>query len=335
MIDRFSQLRIAVLGDFFLDRYLLVAPEKDEPSLETGLTAYQVIGRRQSPGAAGTVARNLKTLGVGEVMVLGMTGLDGEGFELREELRKIKVDTQHLLVVPEIITPCYLKPMRLGREETEINRLDIKNHNPCPAWVVDYLLKTVGKLADTVDAVMVLDQVTEPETGVVTRVMRERLAKIGSEKHKAIFFADSRARITDFSNLIVKCNHYEAVGRFYPEYERIVGSNLEPPEELVLECAKRMEETTRRPLFITLGERGIYVVENGKLTHVPAFKVEGPIDICGAGDAVSSGIVASICAGASLSEAARIGNAVASITIRQLGSTGTATPELLRAVLGW
>ena len=34
---RYSKLRIAVVGDFFLDRYLLIDPSKAETSIETGL----------------------------------------------------------------------------------------------------------------------------------------------------------------------------------------------------------------------------------------------------------------------------------------------------------
>ena len=57
----------------------------------------------------------------------------------------------------------------------------------------------------------------------------------------------------------------------------------------------------------------------------------GPIDIVGAGDAATSGIVTALLAGADELEAAELGNLVASITIRQLGTTGTATPDQLRA----
>ena len=34
--------KIVVAGDFCLDKYIYVDAERDEPSVETGLTAYQV-----------------------------------------------------------------------------------------------------------------------------------------------------------------------------------------------------------------------------------------------------------------------------------------------------
>ena len=67
LLQEFPRKKILVLGDFFLDRYLEIDAALDEPSLETGLTAYQVVGTRLSPGAAGTVANNLVALGVGHI----------------------------------------------------------------------------------------------------------------------------------------------------------------------------------------------------------------------------------------------------------------------------
>ena len=55
LLSRFAGLSVLVVGDFFLDKYLVLDPALDEPSLETGLDARQVVERRCMPGAAGTV----------------------------------------------------------------------------------------------------------------------------------------------------------------------------------------------------------------------------------------------------------------------------------------
>ena len=60
--------RIGVVGDLFLDRYLELDGTLTEPSLETGLDAYQVVRVRAQPGAAGTVINNLIALGIGQVL---------------------------------------------------------------------------------------------------------------------------------------------------------------------------------------------------------------------------------------------------------------------------
>src|ERR1700758_2970505 len=82
-------LRIGVLGDLFLDRYLDIDAGLTEPSIETGLDAYQVVRVRSSPGAAGTVINNLAALGVREIVALSVIGDDGEGFELQQALQAL------------------------------------------------------------------------------------------------------------------------------------------------------------------------------------------------------------------------------------------------------
>ena len=65
IVAQWRRSKIAVVGDFFLDRYLIIDPELTEQSIETGLDAYQVVEKRPQPGAAGTVASNLVGLDVG------------------------------------------------------------------------------------------------------------------------------------------------------------------------------------------------------------------------------------------------------------------------------
>src|SRR6266581_3041195 len=64
---QFGQLRVAVVGDFCLDRYLEIDPARQETSIETGLPVYNVTNVRAQPGGAGTVLNNLVALGVGAI----------------------------------------------------------------------------------------------------------------------------------------------------------------------------------------------------------------------------------------------------------------------------
>ena len=77
LVDRFPSRPVAVLGDFFLDKYLDVEPSLAETSVETGRTAHQVVGVRHGPGAAGTVAANLAALGAEFLLTPAERGTDG------------------------------------------------------------------------------------------------------------------------------------------------------------------------------------------------------------------------------------------------------------------
>ena len=106
LLDGFSARTILVVGDFFLDKYLDIDPRLSEPSLETGLEAYQVAGVRAYPGAAGTVVNNLRALGV-NVLVLGVIGEDGEGDDLLRGLARLGVDGASLIRASVRFTPTY------------------------------------------------------------------------------------------------------------------------------------------------------------------------------------------------------------------------------------
>jgi sugar/nucleoside kinase (ribokinase family) len=71
------------------------------------------------------------------------------------------------------------------------------------------------------------------------------------------------------------------------------------------------------------------LVSDPEMTLVPGVRVEGPLDPTGAGDSATAGAVLALAAGATLPEAALVGNLVASITVQQLATTGTARPEEL------
>src|SRR5213596_43633 len=87
MTSRYADLRVGVVGDFCLDRYLEIDPARAETSIETGLEVRNVVNVRSQPGAAGTILNNLVALGTGEIFPVGFAGEDGEGFELRAALR--------------------------------------------------------------------------------------------------------------------------------------------------------------------------------------------------------------------------------------------------------
>lgn len=315
-------LSILVVGDYFLDKYLVIDRSKDEPSLETGLTAYQVVDRRLSPGAAGTVTNNLRALGVGKVLALGIIGDDGEGLELERALKATGVVTDYLIKTPRRVTPTYTKPIsRKENEERELNRLDIKNWSPTPKELEDQVIERLLALAEKVEAVIALDQVTEENHGVITQRVREMLAEVGRKQKDLIMYADSRAFIGYFRNVMVKCNQNEI--------RRIADQGYDPGacEEFIEKSALNLSRKTNRPVFVTLGERGQIVTDGTRVWRVPAIPVSGPIDIVGAGDSTTAGTVSALCAGASLEDAAMMGNVVASITIQQIGTTGTASPE--------
>jgi sugar/nucleoside kinase (ribokinase family) len=98
--------------------------------------------------------------------------------------------------------------------------------------------------------------------------------------------------------------------------------------ERLCEAVRELRRTTRAPICVTRGAAGM-LVSDPEPTLIRGVRVEGPTDPTGAGDSVTAAAVLALSAGASLPEAALLGNLVASITVQQLATTGVARPEQL------
>ena len=320
----FSSRRIAVIGDFFLDKYLDTNPKIMDRSVESGQPAHQVVAIRRTPGAAGTIVNNLVSLGTAVVHTVGAIGEDGEAYDLLKALRRLGCNTSGLLQYPFLMTPTYLKPRDMTDASLagEHHRYDTKNRKPTPDEAIEAVIETLEQLLEQVDAVVVADQVEDDNCGIITSRMRQMLAEQAEGYPGVAFLADSRTHIRLFRNLIIKPNQFEAVDH----------ANPLPEERVELDRVKQalpdLRAQNRAPVYVTLGERGALVTDP-QLTLVPAVRIEGPTDPTGAGDSTCAGAILALASGANLPEAALIANLVASLTIQQLAMTGIATPEQL------
>ena len=312
LLNHFPGVTVLIVGDFFLDKYLDIDPRLSEPSLETGLEAYQVTSVRRYPGAAGTVANILRTLDV-NVIVLGVVGEDGEGDDLRRGLDLIGIECDGLIRAPGRFTPTYLKPM-LWQGNTparELNRFDTKNRTPLPVEIETEVITRLHDLFGRPVSIAIVDQVSERNCGVITDRVRLALSELARANTATIVLADSRERIGEFRDVMIKPNTREAT--------RATGLTD------LASAGRELRGRTHRPVIITHGDRGMYLFELEDEQHIPAIPVAGPIDVVGAGDSAMAGLVATLCAGGTLAESALVGNLAASLTIQQLGVTGTAS----------
>jgi len=318
------RLTIGLVGDLFLDRYLEVEPS-EELSLETGLEAWQISSVRNSPGALGTVMNNLAALGVGKIVPITVVGDDGHGDDLLRSLAALPVDTTGILRDRERLTPTYTKPMRRLADGThrELNRLDVRTRAPLRPETERKLAAALRAAWPRCEVWIALDQISADGEGVFTPSLHRALAELVREMPEKLLFVDSRAALGRFRCGSLKGNRSEILGA--------VGKSADD-RGAVSAAIHELAARTGRPAFCTAGEEGIHVATaDGRLVHSPGVPVSGPIDIVGAGDSVTSGLAISLAAGCDERDAADVANLIASITIQQLGTTGTASPEQVMA----
>ena len=169
------------------------------------------------------------------------------------------------------------------------------------------------RAVESFDVVIVSDQAETSRGGVVTPSVRDVLCELALQRPDKIFFADSRARVQHFRNVIVKPNQQEGEAACRALFGRIDYLALRGHLHAGL-------------LLVTHGGDGVLVVDDSGENWVRTRPVAHPADICGAGDSFCAGTAVALAAGASATEAASFGNLVASITIMKKG-TGTASPE--------
>ncbi len=210
--SRFEGLVLAVVGDFCLDRYLEIDPSLKETSLETNLPVYNVVRVRAQPGGAGTIVNNLAALGIGEIIPVSFCGDDGEGYELRRALVSLPgVQLDHLITTSERRTFTYCKPLvcEPGQAPVELNRFDSKNWTPTPETLVARLTRSLVEIIPELDAVIVLNQVDQEDTGVVTKTLRNALGTLAAENRHLPILADSRRGLRGWPPVSFKMNAAE------------------------------------------------------------------------------------------------------------------------------
>jgi rfaE bifunctional protein kinase chain/domain len=330
--EKYPALRIAIVGDFCLDRYLEIDPGQQEISIETNLPVHNVVNVRSQPGGAGTILNNLVALGVGHIYPVGFCGTDGEGFELQRALgaKGSSVHLDHFFATDARRTFTYCKPLLIhpGKAPEELSRLDSKNWTATPALVQDRILNAVQELAPKVDAMILLDQVDVPETGVITSTLLKAVSCLTQKRPQMWILADSRRGLRDYPPVCLKMNRAELAALTGAKSDQRL--SLEELNRTVAALAQRHG----RNVFITLSELGILGASPiGEVEYVSAPPVRGEIDIVGAGDAVTANLTAALAAGATLRECLQLANAAASIVIHQLGTTGTASVAQIRSLV--
>ncbi len=321
LLSRFNKARVLVVGDIYLDEnvYGIVTGV----SLEAPIPIYEVHQRRYNPGAAGNAACNIAALGAKTYMV-GYVGEDVNAGIVRREFEARNVDISGLVVHPARPTNTYGK-LKAGGHNIPVQEI-LRTDTPHPTFidgaVEDAIIANIQRRAPDVDAIVVTDQVASVAT---ERVLREVVAC--TKKHKLLTIGDSRGRAGAFHEFDLMVPNDREAG---------IGTGIDVVDDASLERAEKALLNVCKNAAITRGAKGIMVcAQDGTITDVPVTITPAEvIDVTGAGDTVTAAMTVAMIAGATLAEAAVIGNAAAGVAVKQEGVVTVPLPQLEAAMFG-
>lgn len=302
--------RIAVVGDYMLDRYLWgdagrVSPEAPVPVVH----AHREEDRL---GGAGNVVANLVGLGA-EVSCFGPLGEDSSATQMIEALRALGAETAGLHRCADRPT---IQKIRVMARNQQMIRVDREEGHAMTAEVEAAMLKELQGAAW--DAVVLSDYGKGCLSESFTQAVLQEAERRGKPS-----LVDPKHR--DFGRYrgatLVTPNRLEA--------EQAAGRTLPDLTTLAAEGSRLREEAGLKGMLITLGPEGMFLLHGEEQPlHLPTAARQ-VYDVTGAGDTVIATLAIALGHGYAPELAVRLANASAGLAVAKVGTTAVGREELL------
>jgi D-beta-D-heptose 7-phosphate kinase/D-beta-D-heptose 1-phosphate adenosyltransferase len=306
----FGRLRVLVVGDVMLDRYIL--GDVDRISPEAPVPVLRHAQRYERAGGAANVAMNLAGLGC-QTLLAGFWGEDAEKAELAEILAKAKVDISGLVTTA---LPTVSKTRIVGRGQ-QLLRLDIESQERPSAAEGETLKGRVMKLVGDVDAVVLSDYAK----GVLTADLCEVAIRAARAAGVPVLVDPKTPEFSKYSGATMVCPNLS---------ELAVATGVSAYELDALLAAGEAQRTEHelKYLCVTMSEKGIRLLSDAGEFHFAA-KAREVFDVSGAGDTVIATLAASLAAKLEVKTAVELANLAASIVVGKVGTVPIAAHELV------
>jgi len=309
----FSSLKVLVVGDLMLDRYIL--GEVDRISPEAPVPVLRHAQRYDRPGGAANVAMNLAGLGC-QAFLAGFWGSDTEQRELSAALEVAKIDTAGVV---STALPTISKTRILGRMQ-QLLRLDIESRESPAAVDRQRLQERVEQLIPKVHAVVLSDYAKGALSTELCEVVIRTARRVGIP-----VLADPKS--PDFS----KYSGATTVCPNLNELAAATGVSVHELEALLAAGEDQRREHDLQFLAVTMSEKGIRVLSAAGTYHSPA-RAREVYDVSGAGDTVIATLAACMAAGLKNETAVELANLAAGIVVAKVGTVPIARHELVAAL---
>ncbi|MBV8441386.1 MAG: bifunctional hydroxymethylpyrimidine kinase/phosphomethylpyrimidine kinase, partial [Hyphomicrobiales bacterium] len=319
-IAKWRGSRIFVLGDVMLDRFVYGNVERISPEAPIPILHHQ--SEKFMLGGAANVARNIVALG-GEALLAGALGDDPDGDLVAGPL--VAADRIEGRFVRAVGHPTTTK-VRYVSGGQQIMRLDVERRFHLSERDIDEIC---GWLIDSVDCVSAI-VLSDYAKGVLVPAMIRRVVEIARARKVPVIVDPKSRDVARYAGATVLTpNAAEAA--------MIAGVECIDDDHAEMAAKILYERADVEAIALTRGAHGVTVYDpgdpEGPLAHVPTA-VSEVFDVSGAGDTLIAALALSLSCGASVTTAARIGNAAAGIAVGKRGTAVVHARELSAALGG-
>lgn len=314
LTEKLPSIRVAVIGDVMVDRYLFGDVNRISP--EAPVPVNKVIEIRDVLGGAANVASNLANLDC-RVFLGGIAGNDSHGELLLRLLDTQRVDGSGILYEEN---RCTTTKMRILGDRQQMMRVDFEENQQVSVNESKRLLEWLIHLAEGgLDGIVISDY----GKGVCTPEVLHDIIKI-ARQYNIPTIVDPKG-----SNW-AKYDRATFITPNVKELSEYVGYSVPNTDEGVVKAAKEvLKNISFDYVVVTRSAKGITVVANdGSIWHDPATQ-QDVFDVSGAGDTVVAMIITAAAAGLSEQDMLHIANIAAGIVVSKVGTYPIHRKELL------
>ena len=310
----FDNVKILVVGDIILDRYIWGDVSRISP--EAPVPVVDVNNETITLGGAANVVHNIIRLGA-KAVLCGVIGPDTTGGKILSKASELGLEIDNILVDPDRSTT--LKTRVVGGSQ-QIVRFDEESREKISDGNIRRLLDIIKERLKDIDGIIVSDY----NKGVVTALLMSGIRDlidppmfVISDPHKDNF----------------KCHKY--VNLLAPNKEEagaFCGFDIKNEKDLKFAAKKMFYKLRCASLLITQGRGGMALFEDeNKMIHIPTV-AKDLYDVSGAGDTVVAALSLGLASGMDLEAAVRLANKAAGVVVGKMG-TATINIEELNEVL--
>lgn len=300
IVESFNGINALILGDVMIDRYLIGSVDRISP--EAPVPIVKLERRDDRLGGAANVAINIKKLGANPLLYT-VIGDDNESDNFLKILKDENISS--LGIIKESKKETTVKNRILSKNQ-QLIRFDSENTSSISSSSIIELKKRIDALIqnEKIDVVILQDY----NKGVLTTEIIEKVIDLSNSKNIPIIVDPKKENFFNYKNVtLFKPNLKEVVD--------VLGKiSLDEASDII------NKKLNNKFTLITLSENGIYLRTDDKKVNIPTVP-RYVVDVCGAGDTVTSVISLCLSRNINIESACELANIAGGIVCESVGVT--------------